>query len=176
MWIKYDSEPILLGDQWTRKQYGQLGRYQKPHGFWITDDSDGCWRSWCLAEGFRLDELTHKHEIDLDETKVLVLRSRSEIEVFACKYRALYKWGPEEEPQKYTDVCIDWPRVAADYDGIIITPYQWSLRLAPDFNWYYVWDCASGCIWNPRAILDIRLVEIDMEVAKPREEKEREAA
>jgi hypothetical protein len=29
---------------------------------------------------------------------------------------------------------------------LLITPYIWSCRL--DFNWYYTWDCASGCFWD----------------------------
>jgi hypothetical protein len=41
---------------------------------------------------------------------------------------------------------IDWGRVAEQYHGIVIAPYQWSLRL--DLMWYYGWDCASGCIWD----------------------------
>ncbi|QBI98814.1 hypothetical protein SEA_BOBBY_184 [Mycobacterium phage Bobby] len=45
---------------------------------------------------------------------------------------------------------IDWGKVAADYGGIIIAPYQWSRRMDP--HWYYTWDCASGCIWNLEAI------------------------
>jgi len=43
---------------------------------------------------------------------------------------------------------IDWGRVVQKYDGIIIAPYQWHLRLNDEIFWYYSWDCASGCVWN----------------------------
>ena len=58
---------------------------------------------------------------------------------------------------KYKNRCIAWEKVAAKYDGLIITPYIWQRRM--ELNWYYTWDCASGCIWNVRAIKDIRLIE-----------------
>lgn len=165
-WLKYDSKPILLGEHWTRSQEKVFSKYAKPNGFWITDDTEDCWRQFCTSNNFGLERLTHKHEIDLDESRVLILREPWEVHTFGRQYRAFHTWGPPEDIERYTDVCVDWMRVAADYDGLIITPYQWSLRMADDFSWYYCWDCSSGCIWNPRAILDIRLVEIDLDIAK----------
>ena len=41
-------------------------------------------------------------------------------------------------------------------DGIIIAPYQWYCRMTVD--WYYTWDCASGCIWNLDAIESVNAV------------------
>lgn len=37
--------------------------HAKPRGFWITDDSDDSWESWCLRENFCLDNLKHKFKI-----------------------------------------------------------------------------------------------------------------
>ena len=54
---------------------------------------------------------------------------------------------------------IDWAEVASKYDGIIISPYQWSLRLDMEMMWYYGWDCASGCIWNISAIKELKEVQ-----------------
>lgn len=167
MWLKYDSAPILVGEQWSRSQPTTLREYGKPHGFWITDDSEDCWRSWCVANQHNLDGLTHKHEIVLDESNLLVLRSQIDVECFAEHYHAIKYWG---ENNKWADRCIDWQRVASKYSGIIITPYQWRLRLANGFAWYYGWDCASGCIWDANAICDIRLIEIDDEIAAPKSE------
>ena len=53
---------------------------------------------------------------------------------------------------------IDWPKVAERYDGIIIAPYQWSRRLDGPM-WYYGWDCASGCVWRARAVLELKSME-----------------
>jgi hypothetical protein len=52
---------------------------------------------------------------------------------------------------------IDWPRVAERFDGVIIAPYQWKHRL--ELMWYYGWDCASGCIWNARAVSCFEVAE-----------------
>jgi len=149
----------------NREQPDDISAYSKPIGFWITDDSEDCWRTWCISEGFCLDRLAFKHEVDLDESRILILRNAIGIHNFARKYRIIQRWGPANEPEKWVDICIDWAAVAADCAGVIITPYQWGLRLDESFRWYYGWDCASGCIWDVSAIKDIRLVEIDNEVA-----------
>lgn len=45
--------------------------------------------------------------------------------------------------------------IGARYDGIVITPYVWSMRLDRSAFWYYGWDCASGCIWNASAVAEL---------------------
>jgi hypothetical protein len=45
----------------------------------------------------------------------------------------------------------NWERVARDYDGVIISPYQFNRRMT--LMWYYPWDCASGCIWRPTRVV-----------------------
>lgn len=170
MWLKYSDAPILAGEQYDVPQSHELGKYNKPLGFWITDDSKDCWRSWCIGEQFGLERLTHKHEIVLDESGILFLRTPCEILDFHDGYGVEKWWGPDGQPRKYRDWCIDWRRVAEQYAGIIITPYQWTLRLNAGTDWYYGWDCASGCIWKASAIREIRLIEIDRAVvtARPR--------
>lgn len=172
MWLKYSDEPILNGEQWTRNQTGRLSAHEKPRGFWITDDSEECWRSWCVGESWGLGGLTHKHRIDLDESRILILRSAYELDAFTNQFAVDNWWGPSGSPRKYRDRCIDWRNVATQHDGLIITPHQWSRRMSDDYSWYYGWDCASGCIWNAHAILGIHLIEIDHDIAKPREEAE----
>ncbi|RYE19920.1 MAG: hypothetical protein EOP45_11870 [Sphingobacteriaceae bacterium] len=46
----------------------------------------------------------------------------------------------------FGDIEIDWTSLATDYDGILISPYQYCMRLR--YLWFGGWDCASGCIWN----------------------------
>lgn len=169
MWLKYDNAPIFLGEQADRDQPSRLSEYQKPCGFWITDDSEDCWRSWCVGNRFGLESLTHKHQVALDESRILILRSPYELDAFTEQYKVFHWWGPEGEPRKYRDLCIDWQRVAQEHDGLIITPYQWQRRLGHYYSWYYGWDCASGCIWKASTIRDIRLIEIDPDIAKRQE-------
>jgi len=170
MWLKYSDAPILVGEQADRNQTERLSMYSKPNGFWITDDSKDCWRSWCVGERWGLGGLTHKHEIELDESGILILRSVAELDAFTEKFSVPEWWGPFGEPRKYRDICIDWRRVAQQHTGIIITPYQWERRLCVDYRWYYGWDCASGCIWKASAIRDIRLIEIDLAVFEEKQE------
>ncbi len=54
---------------------------------------------------------------------------------------------------------IDWIKVAKQYAGLIIAPYQWGYRLEPGTHWYYGWDCASGCIWDASVIERIEAIE-----------------
>lgn len=170
-WLKYDKSPIFIDTLANRDQPnrtdkdGYVSRYSKPRGFWLTDDTEDSWLAWCLSERFNLENLTHKHEVDLNEDRILILRSAYEVEGFSRRYQFEHWWGPDGHPRKWRDICIDWHQVAQDYAGLIITPYQWSLRMADDFCWYYPWDCASGAIWDATAIKNVRLVEIDHDIA-----------
>lgn len=171
MWLKYSGVPILNGEYWDHSQKicdgdGYRSNYEKPRGCWITDDSEHCWREWCVAEKFNLDDLTHKHEVLLDESNILILRSPFDLDAFTEEFSGYCWWGPDGEPQKYRNRYIAWEKVAARYDGLIITPYQWTRRM--ELSWYYGWDCASGCIWKAKAIREIRLLEIDNTVTEKR--------
>jgi len=161
-WLKYDTGPIFTDTLVNRDQApcvdesGYTSEYTKPCGFWITDDSEECWRSWCLSNDWA-DRITHKHEVDLDENRILILRTSYEVECFSRQYGFEHHW----KEGRFQRWCINWPEVAHQHAGIIIAPYQWSLRMKHGFSWYYVWDCASGCIWDVSAIKDVRLVEIN---------------
>lgn len=158
MWLKYSDSEIAL-DQ--RRQYEQpdLGKYAKPHGFWITDDSEYCWRSWCVSNDFGLDRLTHRHEVEIDEARVLFLRSGADVWRFTRDHGVNHSW--QGSSRTWTDRCIDWRAVAKQYAGLIITPYIWECRLGEETSWYYGWDCASGCIWDASAILSVRLRSVE---------------
>lgn len=163
MWLKYSDRPILLGEQVSRDQHAPVTCYGKPNGFWITDDTEDSWRSWCISEQFDLEQLTHVHQVELDERHIKILRTLDEIAEFNWQFSVTI-------PFPFHDKCIDWPEVARQYDGLIITPYQWSIRLDRDYSWYYIWDCASGCIWNAAAIRAIKLLFIDNDVVKAKRE------
>lgn len=169
MWLKYDNAPISLASYTDREQekpdiYGFRSSSEKPRGCWITDESDTCWKTWCQDAGFGLERLTHKHQVVLDESNILILRYSSDILAFTRKFGQRIVWGPIEH------VAIAWEKVAEQYDGIIITPYQWCLRLEQE--WYYGWDCASGCIWRASAIKEIRLLEVIEVPVKRKQEEE----
>jgi len=123
----------------------------KPRGLWLSDDSNYGWKEWCTDEHFHLDALKHASHFQFsDEARIKWISSVAEMVYFTSDYR---------RPIGSTNIMhfIDWPKVAEKYDGILITPYQWSQRM--DVMWYYSWDCASACVWNT----DV-LVLVDQEV------------
>jgi len=106
--------------------------FGKPKGFWLSDESDeGSWSAWCAAEGFPRGDVRTDFFVTLDD--VLHLKDTVGLLWFTDTYG---RW----------EDGIDWPRVGRDFKGILITPYNWDMRL--ELDWYYGWDCASGCFWD----------------------------
>lgn len=124
----------------------------KPRGLWLSDDSDeeSCWPAWCRAETFQLENLRFQYRARLHaKAAVLILASAFEIDAFTTEYGRRPAW---QRDRGYYRPEIDWPEVGQKYQGIIITPYQWTRRLEGGSPWYYGWDCASGCIWDISAL------------------------
>jgi len=123
----------------------------KPNGFWVSVDGADDWKAWCEAEAFALDSLAIRHRVILnDNFNILILNSPIDILQFSGEFRA--------HNHEYFSDYIDWLSVMKKWDGVIIAPYQWSLRHHPQTHWYYSWDCASGCIWNLNAIRSIEMI------------------
>lgn len=130
-----------------------LGQAAKPIGLWVSVAGPMDWESWCRSEDFALQDLAVASEVILKpRAKIWHLRTAADIDIATATYSApLY-------PGARPGLALDWRRIAERWDGMIIAPYQWSRRLDGSCSWYYGWDCASGCIWRPRAIADIRLL------------------
>jgi len=113
----------------------------KPTGLWYSPSGPDDWKSWCEAEGF--DGLgPFQYALTIDPACTIIkLRTPDDIFCFNDQYSIELPYGIME---------IDWKRVADDYDGIEIAPYQWKCRLDTRVFWYYGWDCASGCLWRPK--------------------------
>ena len=59
----------------------------KPNGLWVSDEDGSGWRSWCIEENFRLDMLTHVHEVTLSNTaNILVLETPGLIRGFTIDH------------------------------------------------------------------------------------------
>lgn len=140
----------------------------KPRGLWLsaeddTPESHG-WKDWCEGEAFWLDNLKWRTEITLHpDANVLRLATAQEIVAFSDRYCDL--------PYPLHD-WVNWPRVVPLYQGIIIAPYQWRLRLEHGMIWYYGWDCASGCIWDLAAIDSVSAPEAVTVRVRQEEEEE----
>lgn len=119
----------------------------KPIGLWVSVDGPDDWPRWC--ESAEYDGCGPYHyAVDVDLGKVLVVTSVEGLDIFHQEYSATVCDMP---------YAIDWSAVADDYDGIIIAPCLWERR--PTYLWHCGWSCASGCIWNARAVLALTLVE-----------------
>ena len=121
--------------------------WDKPIGLWVSDEQDYGWLKWCVAEEFNEKGYQHHYTIDLHhEANVLWLRDTTDMRAFTKDF------GYPDNSHYRNEPIIPWEKVQDSYDGVLITPYHWELRMEDQFNWYYGWDCASGCIWNPEAI------------------------
>lgn len=150
----YRAKPLELDRARTYTQR-EVSSFGKPVGFWLSVDGDDDWATWCTSEGFRENTLTFRHRVTLAAgANVKVLPTVDAMDEFEAMYLAPSVPG-RATGRSYPG--IDWARVAKLYDGILIPTYQWMRR---DRDWYYGWDCASGCIWNLDAIESVTAVEL----------------
>ena len=115
----------------------------KPGGLWFTvgENEDERWKNLRLSNGDSPELFEYRTEIIIAaDAKILYVHSTSDLDAVTAKY------GNHSESE------IDWPKIAREYDGIILAPYnsQWSNSARK--KWYASWDLASGCIWNKDAI------------------------
>ncbi len=113
----------------------------KPTGFWYGLGSS--WIDWVNSE---MPEWNYEHifKIDINPNRVLQIKTLDELTEFDEEFSTI---------NNYNNKNIDWKKVNIRYDGIEINPYQFKARY--NLSWYYGWDVASGCIWNPKAISNI---------------------
>lgn len=111
----------------------------KPRGLWVSVDGEDDWPWWCAAEEYSIGP--NRFRVEVADDRLLVLATVDQIREFDREFCL----GRRD---------VDWAAVAERWPGIIIAPYQWSLRLS-EVRWYYSWDCASGCIWDATVITSV---------------------
>lgn len=116
----------------------------KPQGLWLTDDSEESWQKWCEEADFGCGQCRIDLEVT-EEANLLWLKTEDDILRFGDMYGENLSGVPNYK------MSVRWGEIAERYHGIMIFPYQPSLRF--DVPWYYPWDCASGCVWKPRTAL-----------------------
>jgi len=134
----------------------------KPRGLWVSVGES--WAEWCLAEEFNTGSLCCVSRIQLvDDANVLRLTSAEHLDDFTKRYGVV---DPRYADAKYADYTeIDWRVVAQSFDGIVIAPYIYERRMF--LMWYYGWDCASGCLWNARAIAAVESIDLAAALPSP---------
>lgn len=121
----------------------------KPQGFWVSVAGEDDWPTWSLGEREWIAPFANRVML-ADNANIHYIRGGLELEQFHDRYSV--PEFPNDYPQNPRWREIDWSAVSQDFDGVIIAPYLWSHRLHSYVNWYYSWDCASGVIWNAKAI------------------------
>lgn len=129
----------------------------------------GCW-FYCGIDWYLTDDAMgspcsgYVYTFEIDNSKMLVIKNSRQLLKFYQQYhvkddkhlqgvRELYinsKHKPRVWKYPY---LINWSRVYQDYPGIVICPYLEKNRM--EYIWYYTWDHASGCIWNPELISNV---------------------
>jgi hypothetical protein len=127
--------------------------YFKPNGLWVSDEDNYGWSHWCNSEQWGTQTLNYEHLVELyPDNNILFISTVEDLDKFHEEFKTrLGNWAGFGDQR---DQWLDWTRVYNLWQGIIITPYFWERRL--DYMWYYGWDCASGCIWDLRAIRTFR--------------------
>ena len=135
--------PVVIERLDASALYEQRSHF-KPKGLWVSVGS--AWKRWCEDNDYELSCCTYVHGVELSEgMRMCTLKNAADIDRFTEEFRQ-------------DRFFIDWESVGAQYQGIIISPYCYSRRLAIHTTWYYGWDCASGCIWDLSAIQSFKLV------------------
>ena len=116
----------------------------KPLGLWY--EIDGAWLKWVESEmpEWKHQRYTGAFKIEVDLSKMLVLRTKSSVYRFTKKYS-------ETWPGTHFK-SINWSKVAEKYSGVEFNPYFRELRFEMDLVWYYGIDVPSGCIWKKDAV------------------------
>lgn len=105
----------------------------KPNGLWY-----GFGREWIDFQRHEMKVVDGKYVYFVNivnPDKLLRLSTRKQMYSFLDKY--------------YLKPSINWKRVAEDWGGIEISPWQGKLYYDDArMSWYGGWDIASGCVWE----------------------------
>jgi hypothetical protein len=140
----------------------------KPEGLWYSCGDS--WVEWCFREQFFSCFGDNIFEVIVDESALLKITNLKEFDAFVAEYGCEFDdiiqlRNPEYKSNLFAPPsgfrlppnCIRWDKMAEKYSGIEINPYLWEKRLDGGV-WYYCWDCASGCIWDKEAVLQVDLI------------------
>jgi hypothetical protein len=170
---------VISVPQLSQDKFRDIGDWGKPRGLWF--ETDGGWADYCRAVDRKLGRF--RYEVTLQpDANILHIGTGKAFDEFTALYGAgspiaamldnLIAEEPREDlkqlardlrVERYADGfpehdAIDWPRVAAEYQGIIIHPYLGSRRMSRFGRWYYLWDVASGCVWDAAAVKSFKPV------------------
>lgn len=157
IWTHFSPVPFTLDAERTYDNTTPTHN-GKPRGLWLSNEAEYGWREWCESEQFALGTLAHRTDFTITAGDVLHLTTAEAIREFTAEYTV--EVGSMHENPDLDAILrsgtLDWGRITERYDGLAITPYQWSVRLDLDHRWYYGWDVASACIWSLGVLEPVR--------------------
>jgi hypothetical protein len=131
----------------SQEQKADAGR--KPRGLWVSVEGGRTygWKEWGTENCY--GDFSHRFTV--------LLAPDHNVLVTDDLYGFHDEYGRAQYPgEVYRYEMIDWAAVARRYQGIVIPHYHWEHRFNTAMSdWYYSWDCASGCIWDESAIASV---------------------
>lgn len=120
----------------------------KPNGLWVSDDdANYIWPDVVLDKKLSTKHLAYRHRVMLSKgARIKYIHTPEQLDEFTVAFEAGLPWNGK------TSFAMMWNLIAERYQGIVITPYIELRRYHQMTNWYWPWDCASGCIWDVDAI------------------------
>jgi hypothetical protein len=148
--LHYSAKPFTGPLKFTPQRGDEHAMLGKPSGLWLSAEGPDDWRAWCEGENWYTQAMIYETEIVLKpDAPILQLRGAKALDRFTAEWSRPLPAIPSMN-------IIDWRGIAKRYHGIVIAPYVWARRLNGSARWYYGWDCASGCVWNPEAVAEIK--------------------
>ena len=147
--IRPDQKVFLSSEPWTTfkptLQVKPDYAGQKPDGLWYSCGDS--WIEWIkLNLAGSLEKANYLYEVKLGE-EIIQISSDDEFDNFQSEFGFSSLDGG----------AINWKEIQEqEYNGIEICPHNRERR--EELDWYYKWDVASGCIWNPSGVSDIILL------------------
>ena len=148
--VHYSAIPLEEIKSFDQREL--LDPYGKPRGLWVAVELEQAdwngWRDWCESEEAALDKFEQATRVHLKgDAKIKLISDDDGIGAFDEQFSR-----PIADYRGHGSRGIDWKSVSQSYAGIIISPYIWGQHRWFKPSWYYAWHCASGCIWDARAI------------------------
>lgn len=102
------------------------------------------------------------HIVDLGQSRIMRIQTREELSSFERQYATvqrkteIFRTRLEWRLRRGAVVLgrhVDWRAVAADWDGIEISPWRYDdIARTAAHAWLGNWDIDSGCVWRPRGV------------------------
>lgn len=128
-------------------KYNQLVEY-KPIGFWY--QINDCSYKWGV-----LDWGKNIYKVDLDVSKILIIKNYNEYIDFDNKYGIIKHFKYKKKENNFSIKMINWKKVSEKYSGFEVINYNSIIKkLSYDYkktnilSWLNLFDFSSGCIWN----------------------------